>query len=94
MINDPKCQIRLFPRTMEMTMRNLILRALLVLLIASLTAEAATASERYRVRVKARTVASEQWRNSNAYSAPAISWAPSYGSNLAEGAMTSGMAGH
>ena len=75
-------------------MRDIIMRALLVLLIASITAEAATASERHRVRAKGRNFATEQWRNSNAYFARAVSWAPSYESNMAEGAMTSGIAGH
>jgi hypothetical protein len=46
---------------MEMTMRKKILAVLAVPLIAALTAQAAAASAHHRV------VASERWRNSNAY---------------------------
>jgi hypothetical protein len=46
---------------MEMTMRKKIFTALVVPLIAALTAQAATASAHHGV------VASERWRNSNAY---------------------------
>ena len=51
---------------MEMTMRKKILTMLVVPLVAALTAQAAAASG-YHTRTKAGTVASEQFRNSNAY---------------------------
>jgi hypothetical protein len=46
---------------MEMTMRKKILTVLVVPLFAALTAQAAAASAHHRV------VASERWRNSNAF---------------------------
>jgi hypothetical protein len=79
---------------MEMTMRKKILTVLLVPLIASIAAQAAAASEHHHTRTKGRTVASEQWRNSNAYAAPGDIAVPSYWQSLDEGAMASGMAGH
>jgi hypothetical protein len=51
---------------MEMTMRNEFLAVLVVPLIAALTAQAAAASAQH-ARTKARVVASERMRNSNAY---------------------------
>jgi hypothetical protein len=75
---------------MEMKMRKKILTLLVVL--ASLTAQAAAASEHHHARTKGRVVASERWRNSNAYAAPIA--AQSDWSSYADGAMGSGMAGH
>jgi hypothetical protein len=80
---------------MEMTMRKRILTVLVVPLIAALTAQAAAASEHHHARTKGRVVASQQWRNSNAYyAAPGHIAVPSRFSAEDEGAMSSGMAGH
>ena len=80
-----------FPQPkMEMTMRKKILTVCVVPLIAALTVQAAAASERHHTRTKARAVASERLRNTNAYyPAPNDSPVPSYGSNVDEGAMSS-----
>jgi hypothetical protein len=75
-------------------MRKKLLVLLVVPLIAALTAQAAAASEHHHMRTKSRAVASQQFRNSNAYAAPDDIAVPSYKSNEAEGAMTSGIAGH
>ena len=76
-------------------MRKRILTVLVVPLIAALTAQAAAASEHHHARTKGRVVASQQWRNSNAYyAAPSDTPLPSYWSNVDEGAMSSGPAGH
>ena len=77
---------------MEMTMRKLTI--IVVPLIAALTAQATTASERHHARTKDRAAAWKTLRNSNAYAAPGDIAVPSYLSNEAEGAMTSGLAGH
>ena len=53
---------------MEMTMRKTIFTAVVV--IAGLTAQAAAASGNHHARTKVRPVASEKFRNSNAYAAP------------------------
>ena len=74
-------------------MRKTILTVVSASVIATLTAQAAAAFEHHHTRTKGRTVASEQWRNSNAYAAPRDIAVPSYWSNLDEGAMSSGMAG-
>jgi hypothetical protein len=81
-------------RTWEITMRKTILAVVSASVIATLTAQAAAASEHHHARTKGHTVASEQWRNSNAYAAPREIAVPSFWSNLDEGAMSSGMAGH
>jgi hypothetical protein len=76
-------------------MRKKILTVFVVPLIAVLTVQAAAASGRHHTRTKARAVASERLRNSNAYyAAPSDTQGPSYLSNLDEGAMSSGLAGH
>jgi hypothetical protein len=78
----------------ETTMRRTILTALAASLIAALTAQAAVASEPHHARTKSRAMATEQWRNSNAYAAPrdiGVQWG---GSSYANGAMASGIAGH
>jgi hypothetical protein len=68
---------------------------LVVPLIAALTAQAAATSEHHHTRAKGRVVASQQWRNSNAYyGAPGYIAVPSRLSGEDEGAMTSGLAGH
>jgi hypothetical protein len=75
-------------------MRKRILTVLVVPLIAALTAQAAAASEHHHARTKG-DVASQQWRNSNAYyAAPGYIGVPSRFSAEDEGAMSSGMAGH
>jgi hypothetical protein len=78
--------------TMEMTMRKLTI--IVIPLIAALTAQAATASERHHARAKDRAVLSEQIRNSNAYAAPGDFPARSYLRSEDNGAMASGLAGH
>jgi hypothetical protein len=78
---------------MEMTMRKQILTILVVPLIAALTAQAAAATEYHHTRTKGRAVASEQFRNSNAYAAPDNIAVPSYWSNEVNGAMA-GTVGH
>jgi hypothetical protein len=75
---------------MEMTMRRLTL--LVVPLIAALTAQAAAASESHQTRTKGRPMASEQFRNSNAYAAPGYSAVPSRLQQLDDGAFAG--AGH
>jgi hypothetical protein len=76
-------------------MRKTFLSLLVVPLMAALTAQAAATSEHHHMRTKGRAVASQQFRNSsNAYAAPDDIAVPSYRSNEAEGAMTSGIAGH
>jgi predicted outer membrane lipoprotein len=79
---------------MEMTMLKKTLLSLVVLLLAALTVQTAVASEHHRMRAKDRTVAIEQFRNSNAFAAPGGTAAQSALSADDEGAMTSGLAGH
>jgi hypothetical protein len=55
---------------MQITMRKRILTVLVVPLVAALTAQAAAASGYHHTRTKGGTVASEQFRNSNAYAHP------------------------
>jgi hypothetical protein len=84
-----------FATKMELTMRKKIITLFVVPLIAALAAQAATASERHHAPTKARVTASEQLRNSNAYfAAPGDYPVPSYWSNIDDGAMASGLAGH
>jgi hypothetical protein len=71
-----------------------IIAMLVVPLIAASIAQAAAASEHHHTRTKARAVAIEQVRNSNAYAAPRDIAAQSDRADDAEGAMTSGIAGH
>ena len=71
------------------------LTILVVPLIAALTAQAATASERHHARTKDRAVVSEQIRNSNAYyAAPGYTADRSFLRSEDDGAMASGVAGH
>jgi hypothetical protein len=79
---------------MEMTMRNKLLTVILVQLVAALTAQAAAASEHHHTRAKGGPVISERLRSSNAYAAPTDMSAPSGMPDYAEGAMSSGIAGH
>jgi hypothetical protein len=67
---------------------------IIISLMAALTAQAAAASEHQYTRSKNRTAISEQLRNSSAYAAPANGIVQSEMSDYAEGAMTSGIAGH
>jgi hypothetical protein len=78
----------------EMAMRNGILTVLVVPLIAALTAQTVAASEYYHTRTKGHVVAIKQFRNSNAWAVPSYDAKQQYWSNLAEGAQTSGIAGH
>jgi hypothetical protein len=75
-------------------MRKTINAGLCALLVAIFASQTAAASGPHHTRTKGRAVASEQFRNSNAYDAPGMIAVPSNGSNEAEGAMTSGIAGH
>jgi hypothetical protein len=75
-------------------MRKKTITLLVVPLLAALSAQAAVASERHHTRMKGRTVAIEQFRNSNALAAPGNIAAQSDLSAEDEGAMTSGIAGH
>jgi hypothetical protein len=75
-------------------MRKKSITVLVVSLIAALAAQAAAASEHHHTRTKGRAVVSQQWRNSNAYAAPGNIAVQSGLPDEAEGAMTSGMAGH
>jgi hypothetical protein len=91
---DAKTQSAILPQTKpEMTMRKKVLTVLVAPLICALTAQAAAASEHHHTPTKGRAMASEQFRNSNAYAAPGIA-EQSYLQNEDEGAMTSGLAGH
>jgi hypothetical protein len=75
-------------------LKKIITVLVVPLIAASIAAQAAAASEHHHTRTKARAVADEQLRNSNAYAAPGdIAVQPGW-SNYSEGAMTSGMAGH
>jgi hypothetical protein len=73
-----------------MTVQNKLLTVIFIQLVAALTAQAA-ASEHHHRRVPA---ISEQLRSSNAYAAPADMSVPPDMPDYAEGAMTSGIAGH
>jgi hypothetical protein len=75
-------------------MPNKIITMLVVPLIAASIAQAAAASEHHHMRTKGRAVAIEQSRNSNAYAAPRDIAVRSDWADDAEGAMTSGIAGH
>ena len=74
-----------------MPMQKKLLSAIVV---AVLAVQAAAASEHHGRRAKSGPVVSEQLRNSNAYAAPADISVPSDAPDYAEGAMTSGIAGH
>ena len=75
-------------------MQKKFLTVLFIPLVAALTAQAAAASEHHRLRAGNHAVISEQLRNSNAYAAPADTAVQSGLPDYAEGAMTSGVAGH
>jgi hypothetical protein len=75
-------------------MRYTVLTTVGVALIAALAAQTATASERHHTRINGRTVAIQQFRNTNAYAAPNYAGMQQDGSSLSESAMTSGPAGH
>jgi hypothetical protein len=88
-------QAAIFQRTqMETTMQQTILTALVISLFAATAAQAKTASEHRHARTKERAAVFEKFRSSNAYAAPRdIAVQPDW-SNYANGAMTSGLAGH
>jgi hypothetical protein len=73
-------------------MRNTILSMLIVALAVVLTAQTAAASERHHARTRDRAVAIKQFRDSNAYVAPAPIAAQPYWSGY-DGAAGSGTAG-
>ena len=75
-------------------MRKTILTVVSASVIALTAQTAAAASEHHRTRMHGHAVATQQFRNSNAYAAPSETAAQSYWSSLDEGAMASGMAGH
>jgi hypothetical protein len=75
-------------------MRKTILTIVSASVIAALTAQAAAAgSEHHRARTNGRAVATEQFRNSNAYAAPS-NFTVQPGWSGYDGAMGSGIAGH
>jgi len=75
-------------------MRKKLITMLAVPLIAALTAQAAAATEHRHARMKGRVAISKQFRDSNAYAAPAELAVPFNWPDYSEGAMTSGLAGH
>jgi hypothetical protein len=77
----------------EMTMQNAILSTLVVALAGVLMAQTAAASERHQARSRERAVAIKQFRDSNAYMAPAPIAAQPYWAGY-DGAAGSGTAGH
>jgi hypothetical protein len=77
----------------EMTMRSAILTMLVVPLMAALASQTVAAAEHHHARTKASAAAIEQFRNSNAYAAPAYIAARPYSSGY-DGAAGSGTAGH
>lgn len=74
-------------------MRNSIRTTLLVFLMVAVSWQTAKASERHRPRTKDRVAVLKQFRNSNAYAAPANIAAPANWSSLDEGAMSAVIAG-
>jgi hypothetical protein len=91
-MRNARSTIFLQPKT-EMAMRKKVLTVFVAPLMTALTLQAAAASEHHHTRTKARVVASERSRNSNAlYAAPGDYSVPSYWSNRDEGAMSG--AGH
>jgi hypothetical protein len=84
---------RLSAKKWEITMRKTILTVVTASVIAALTAQVAAASERHRARTNGHSVATQQFRNSNAFAAPRSFAVPSGWSGY-DGAMGSGTAGH
>jgi hypothetical protein len=86
------------PKKWEITMRKTILTVVSASIIAAFTAQSAAAgSAHHRARTNGRVVATEQFRNSNAYVAPIVIQPGSgpYSSwSGYDGAMGSGIAGH
>jgi hypothetical protein len=79
-------------------MRNTIFSVFVVPLLVMLAAQTAAASEHHHTGAWARSVATKQFRNTNAYAprsyiAVQPNWS-GYTSDYTEGAMTSGIAGH
>ena len=75
-------------------MRKTILTVVSASVIAALTAQAAAAaSEHHRARTNGHAVATQQFRNGNAYAAPS-NFAVQPGWSGYDGAMGSGTAGH
>jgi len=79
-------------------MRRTILTLFVVSLIAAFITQTAAASEHHHARAWAHTVATKQFRNTNAYAPRSYigvqpDWSD-YSSDYTEGAMTSGIAGH
>jgi hypothetical protein len=85
---------RLSAKKWEITMRKTILTVVSASVIAALTAQAAAAaSEHHRTRTNGHAVATQQFRNSNAYAAPS-NFAVQPGWSGYDGAMGLGTAGH
>jgi hypothetical protein len=78
---------------MEINMRSKIF-AVLITLVAALSAQAAAASEHHYTRSKNRVAINEQLRNSNAYAARADVIVKSDLPDYDDGAMASGVSGH
>jgi hypothetical protein len=89
-----KAETPTFRQKWEITMRKTILTVVSASVIAALTAQAAAAaSEHHRTRTNGHAVATQQFRNSNAYAAPS-NFAVQPGWSGYDGAMGSGTAGH
>jgi hypothetical protein len=77
----------------KIPMRNVILFTLVVPVIAALSSQQVVASDHQHPRAKARAAAIKQFRNSNAYAAPAdIVVQPNWSSY--DGSLGAGIAGH
>jgi hypothetical protein len=78
-VPDAKNAIRDFPQSkMEMRMRMKLITALVVPLIAALTAQAAAASEHHHRQAKGRAVPYEQFLNSNNAYGGSVEWPEPY----------------
>ena len=75
-------------------MQNKLITVIFIQLMAVIIVQPAAASEHHHARAKGGPAISERLRSSNAYAAPAEISAPSDMPDYAEGAMTSGIAGH
>lgn len=75
-------------------MRKIILTSLVTALVGASTVQMATAAERHQGKTSHHAAMTEQLRNSNAYAEPTNIAEPAVRSNLTEGAMSSGIAGH
>jgi hypothetical protein len=93
-LRQRKAQTATFRQKWEITMRKRILTVVSASVIAALTAQAAAAaSEHHRTRTNGHAVATQQFRNSNAYAAPS-NFAVQPGWSGYDGALGAGIAGH